>query len=487
MYEFLHKYVYLPHLDRRTRRRALDFIDSIEADGRTNINNAVVEAGRQISEAFQSDPHRANLILLISDGRTNGGELIDNKIDANFRKAKMETPVILHTFSVGPSDNERLLKRLTILNGGSLHHIRTEALFDELLDVTINKLRLECPLLSNIQFNYPDGSVEDLTLTSFPYYIKGQELIVSGRILQGSADILHMNITGNIRGGRSITWRRSISLRLANESQNSCLNETMLAYLNVTDLYDEYRVQFGYSLTMRQLELKKQIVDISKLYHFVTNFTSLLVSENSNERCACPDECVCNSGCPKGSSTTGANLAGDVINPPRPSRPDPVRPIRPVRPVGSIIRPNSIVPRGPIRPNSIVPRGPIRPNYIVPRGPIRPNYIVPRGPIIPNYIVPRGPIRPNSIVPRGPIRPNSIVPRGPVGSIIRPNSIVPRGPFTFTGAIKTNYIVPSNSSSTYGAGGTNSNGQSGITYRRRRFTNPQKRDTRLSTFPKGNY
>ena len=256
------------------------------AGGGTNIDKALVAAGEQISAAFQSDPSRANLIFLISDGRTNKGELDPIKIDRNFRNAKLETPVILHTFLVGQSANDRLLKRLTILNGGKLYHIGIDGLTNELLDITINELGRACPLLSNIKFNYPDDSVEDLTLTSFPYFIKGQELIVSGRILQGAADVIHMNITGDIRGGRSLTWRRSISLRLAHESQNSYLSETMLAYLIVREKNQEY-------IFSNDDNLKDEIVNISKRYHFVTSLTSLLVSETleeSHETCACQDE-----------------------------------------------------------------------------------------------------------------------------------------------------------------------------------------------------
>ena len=265
------------HLERGTRSRTRNFIDNIRAAGNTNINGALVETGRQILEAYQSDPHRANMLFLISDGRTNVGERDPIIMDRNFRNAKLDTPVILHTFSVGRSDNEQLLNRLTILNGGSLHQIQTEDLFNELLDVAIDKLRRECPLLSNIQFNYPNGSVEELTITSFPYFTKGQELIVSGRVLQGADDVIHMNITGNIRGGRRFTWRRSISLRLASESQNSCLNETMLAYLKVKEMNEEY-------ILTNDDQLRDEITDISKRHHFVTNLTSLLVSEATNEQ-----------------------------------------------------------------------------------------------------------------------------------------------------------------------------------------------------------
>ena len=205
----------------------------------TNINDPIVEAAEQILAAFQSDPNKANVVFLISDGYANWGETDPIRIDRNFRNSKGNAPVVLHTFSVGNSDNYALLKRLTIFNGGDLHYIKPSNLYEDIRKIY---KEVECPLLSNIQFNYPDGSVEDLTLTSFPYFFRGQELIVSGRILQGSADILHMNITGNIRDGRSFTWRRSISMRLANESQNSCLNETMLAYLKVAKKYEEYSI-----------------------------------------------------------------------------------------------------------------------------------------------------------------------------------------------------------------------------------------------------
>ena len=201
---------------------ALQFIEGISATGGTNINTPMVEAAEQMFAAFQTDPNRANLVFLISDGGANSGVTDAIQIDRNFRNAKRDAPIVLHTFSVGDSHNYALLKRLTIFNSGDLHYITPNTIVNSRLDEDIRKIykEVECPLLSNIQFNYPEGSVEGLTLTSFPYFFKGQELIVSGRILRGEDDVIHMNITGNIRGGRRITWRRSISLRLANESQN---------------------------------------------------------------------------------------------------------------------------------------------------------------------------------------------------------------------------------------------------------------------------
>ena len=155
---------------------------------------------------------------------------------------------------------------LTIYNNGSFHYISNDdvqngRLIDE-LRTTYQDYR--CPLLSNINFNYPNGSVDQLTVSSFPYFFKGQELVVSGRILSGEDDYIRMSITGVIGNGRTITWRRIISARLASQREEGCLIDKMSAYMRVKQSYTKYL----YNPTE---ELKNEIIKQSKLNHFVTN------------------------------------------------------------------------------------------------------------------------------------------------------------------------------------------------------------------------
>ena len=274
------------------------------------MNDPLVTAAQHLYTAFQEDPNRANLIHLISDGHANSGVTNADDINTNFRNAQGNIPIVMNTYSVGSNANNGLLSKLTVFNTGRLHYISDETVNDFGLsdELTITYLHYRCPILSNVNFNYPDGSVDQLTITGFPYLFKGQELAVSGRILSGEDDFIRMTITGVIGSGRTITWRRIISMRLVNQREHSCLIDRLSAYMEVKQTLEKY----SYYPTQ---EIKNKLIELSKQNHLVTALTSLLVSESSQEACACPDECICNTQCPSSQALSGDNVAGNSLSP----------------------------------------------------------------------------------------------------------------------------------------------------------------------------
>ena len=277
------------------------------------MNDPLVTAAQHLYTAFQEDPNRANLIHLISDGRANIGVTNADDINTNFRNAQGNAPIVMNTFSVGRYANNGLLSKLTVFNTGRLHYISDATVRDVGLNDELTRVfdDYKCPILSNVTFNYPDGSVDQLTITSFPYFFKGQELAVSGRILSEEDDYIHMTITGVTGSGRTVTWRRIISMRLASQSEEECLVDKMSAYMRVKQNYTDY-------LYRPTEELKDYIIEQSKQNHFVTNLTSLLVSEQIGQTCTCPDECICNTQCPISGALPGDNVAGNSLSPGRP-------------------------------------------------------------------------------------------------------------------------------------------------------------------------
>ena len=303
------------HVEFSKKYEAINFINDIRASGLTDINGGSVAAVQQIVDGFNADPNRANLIFLISDGHANIGEINPDQIDRNIRNAKGNVPLAFHSFPVGRRADIKLLRRLTVYNNGELHPITDKTVTQNGLSEEIRRVytSVECPLLSNVKFSYPDGSVEDDTLNSFPYFFNGQELIVSGKILNGSADLIQMQITGTIRTGETITWRRRINIRLANPQEDDCLNNTLRAYLDVKKKYNDYSELLTFT-GQEDYQLKQEIIDASKRHHFVTNLTSLLVSKHySQDVCGYSEQCTCFSlGC--GSSSPGRNQAGNEVN-----------------------------------------------------------------------------------------------------------------------------------------------------------------------------
>ena len=139
------------------------------------MNDPLVTAAQHLYTAFQTDRNRANLLYLISDGHANSG-LVTNAddINTNFRNALGNVPIVMNTYSVGSNANNGLLLKLTDCNTEYLHYISDETVNDFGLSEELIKTYedYKCPLLSNVNFNYPDGSVDQLTRTSFPYFFQ---------------------------------------------------------------------------------------------------------------------------------------------------------------------------------------------------------------------------------------------------------------------------------------------------------------------------
>ena len=304
-----------------------------------------------------------------------------------------------------------MLRRLSVYNNGEHNHIAKDTQLSESV-VKIYR-EVECPLLTDIKFNYPDGSVDQVTVNSFPHFYKGQELIVSG-ILKGDADILRMNITGKIRGGSTFTWRRSISIRLANTDEDSCLIDKMRAYMDVKDKYSQYELTL--ELGGDDEDLKDEIIQISKENHFVTNLASLLVSESTGEACACPDECICNTQCASSQALGVDNVAGNGVSTGSPGPVGPPGPPRcppgPIGPPGG--SPGAVGPQGGLH-------GPVGPPGCRPV-PVSPPRCSSGG--SPGPVGPTGPVGPPSGSP-GPVGP----PGGPPGPVGQKGGSGPQGSY----------------------------------------------------------
>ena len=145
-----------------------------------------------------------------------------------------------------------------------------------------------CPLLSEINFNFPNGNVINVSVISFPTYYRGDEILVSGEILSG--DTVSFEVTANKSGGVGYRHQGLIEVFLGELEEELCLEAQLHAY----QLIRQNLEQISAAVTTEEREfLKSQILEYALRFRFVTDLTSLVVSPLLSDGCECPSSCSC--------------------------------------------------------------------------------------------------------------------------------------------------------------------------------------------------
>ena len=198
----------------------------------------------------------------------------------------LETSRSLNTLAFGTGADEELLKTLAYGNGGRYQFIYEAMDSSEQLVGFLETVL--CPLLSEINFIFPDGNVVNLSVTSFPTYYRGDEILVSGEILSG--DTISFEVTANRAGGVDFQYQGQIEVFLGEVEEGLCLEAQLHAY----QLIRQSLEQISAAETTKEREfLKSLILEYALEFRFVTDLTSLIVSPLLSDGCECPSSCSC--------------------------------------------------------------------------------------------------------------------------------------------------------------------------------------------------
>ncbi|XP_006772696.1 PREDICTED: inter-alpha-trypsin inhibitor heavy chain H2 [Myotis davidii] len=143
---------------------AKKYIEKIQPNGGTNINEALLRAIFILNEANNMgmlDPNSVSLIILVSDGDPTVGELKLSKIQKNV-KQNIRDNISLFSLGIGFDVDYDFLKRLSIDNRGIAQRIYGNQ--DTSLQLKKFYNQVSTPMLRNVQFNYPHTSIKDVFL-----------------------------------------------------------------------------------------------------------------------------------------------------------------------------------------------------------------------------------------------------------------------------------------------------------------------------------
>lgn len=253
---------------------ALAFINSIIADGSTNISSALTTAVNQFSSAT---PDQANIVVFFTDGQATAGvtstQGILNTVDTSVNQ--IETKIFLFTFGIGSSVTTDLLTLLAVDNNGFVTFLGN----DEIADVISNfYLTIRNPVLLNpvISVSPPDA-INNVFPDPLPNLYKGQQLIFTGRY-QVPQDI-QLTLSGTAFN-QQVQYVYNLNLSNQNNQPYAFLPKLWAKNKMESLLIDYYSLPQGSAAAQA---IEQTIEQTSICYQVLSPFTSLGDGSLSNE------------------------------------------------------------------------------------------------------------------------------------------------------------------------------------------------------------
>ncbi|XP_039375604.1 inter-alpha-trypsin inhibitor heavy chain H2 isoform X1 [Mauremys reevesii] len=266
---------------------AKKYIQEIHPNGGTNINEALLRAIFILKEASNLgmlDPNSVSMIVLVSDGDPTVGELKLTKIQKNV-KQNIPKDVSLFSLGIGFDVDYDFLDRLAHENHGMAQRIFGNQETSSQMKKFYNQV--STPLLKKVEFNYPQGSVSDVTQNSFDNYFGGSEIVVAGKVDADNVQHLQSIITATSSNAElvleTLTDVEGLDDFLKKEPHaDPKFTEKLWAYLTINQLLAERNLAPTAAL---KRNLTRSILQMSLDHHIVTPFTAMLIENpERNER-----------------------------------------------------------------------------------------------------------------------------------------------------------------------------------------------------------
>jgi len=242
------------------RKKALKFIDQLEAAGGTNLNAALSSLKK-----FKSDSTRPLEVIFLTDGKPTVGVTEEADILKSFRK-DIPPNLRLFIFGVGFDVNTFLLNHLSQEGHGTVVYVEPESN----LEVKISNFfeTIKSPVLTNLSLDWGGQTVREVFPKKLPDLFRGGQLIVAGRY-EKTGDF-RVELKGAFQN-REKAFAKIV--RFPAQTRENDFVPVIWASRKIGYLLDEIRWHGEND------ELKNEIVRLSKKFGIVTPYTSYLIRE----------------------------------------------------------------------------------------------------------------------------------------------------------------------------------------------------------------
>ncbi|XP_040891033.1 inter-alpha-trypsin inhibitor heavy chain H3 isoform X2 [Toxotes jaculatrix] len=256
---------------KRNLESAKNFAQNIKDRGATDINSAVLEGARMLN----ANPREtsASILILLTDGDPTTGVTALKTIQSNAREA-IGGKFPLYCLGFGFDVNFDFLKTMSLQNNGVARRIYEDS--DADLQLKGFYEEVATPLLTDVTMIYLGGT--NLTQTNFSQYYNGSEIVVAGQITDNSLDTFIPQVVA-ISGNRKMIFSDSNATVESTGAMSEDRIQRVWAYLTVQQLLEK---ELQSSETEKE-KVKKEALELSLKYSFVTPLTSMVVTKPPGE------------------------------------------------------------------------------------------------------------------------------------------------------------------------------------------------------------
>uniref|UniRef100_A0A8C8T9Y3 Inter alpha-trypsin inhibitor, heavy chain 4 n=1 Tax=Peromyscus maniculatus bairdii TaxID=230844 RepID=A0A8C8T9Y3_PERMB len=261
-------------------KEATSYASKINAQGGTNINDAMLMAVKLLDTSNQAEllpSGSVSLIILLTDGEPTAGETNPETIQKNVHEA-VNNKYSVFCLGFGFDVHYPFLEKLAQDNGGLARRIYEDS--DSALQLQDFYHEVANPLLLAVAFEYPRDAVEVVTQDNFRHHFKGSEMVVAGKLQDQGPDVLSAKITGQMHM-QNITFQTEASVAQKEEEFQSPkyifhnFMERLWALLTINQQLEKMVSASGDELKA----LESQALNLSLTYNFVTPLTHMVVTK----------------------------------------------------------------------------------------------------------------------------------------------------------------------------------------------------------------
>lgn len=243
------------------KKAALSWIDDLEARGGTNIGGALQMGSSLLSE--QST--RPAYIVMMTDGEPTVGETDPASLLKSFAPKR---DIRLFDFGVGYDVNTKLLNKLADNHHGTSQYVEPNENLETALSAFYEKIK--SPVLSNVHIDYSGINVKDIYPREVKDVFAGSQVLLIGKYKgSGSASV---HVTGSVNG---VAKSYNFPLKFENEDADHTYLPRLWAMRRIGHLTDVAQENGN------NREVVDEIVGLSKKYGIISQYTSYLVTDPS--------------------------------------------------------------------------------------------------------------------------------------------------------------------------------------------------------------
>ncbi|KAM6256522.1 inter-alpha-trypsin inhibitor heavy chain H3-like [Porphyrio hochstetteri] len=259
---------------------ARKFVRGIDTEGMTNLHGGIMRGINMLNAAHEGNliPKRsASIIIMLTDGQPNVGISNTQEIQEHVKKAT-EGKYPLYNLGFGYGVDYSFLEKMALENKGLARRIYPDS--DAALQLQGFYDEVSNPMLMDVELNYPENEISDLTKTNFKHFYDGSEIVVAGRFIDNNQNSLSVDVRGEgANDALSYTTQQDAEQTAkAFQEQEYIFGdyiERLWAYLTIEQLLEKRIAATG----EEKENLTAEALDLSLKYKFVTPLTSMVVTK----------------------------------------------------------------------------------------------------------------------------------------------------------------------------------------------------------------